>query len=326
MLYRIYQPKTFAAMLGESPKLMMAVAERKRSGSGVHSIMCYGQRGTGKTASARIMARALNCENYQDGVGPCNECKGCLSSDRPPVLNQFDAAAFSSADDAREVTSAMRSIPSGRQVTYIFDEAHNMSIKAMDVLLLPIEEPRDRLTIILCTTEPQKITTTIASRCARVAFRAVSPDELIPFAERVIAEQAPGMEYDRPDLEQLVRASSGSPRDMLSLLDTAMAVGSLKRSLANIGLPFAGQLRDLLLARDLGGASRLVLEKRHEFSDAVREVGDVFAMLVDIHEQDPSIGPVVDLLMEALIKAGRANNKGLAPYIIALTLGSKVNA
>jgi hypothetical protein len=69
-----------------------------------------------------------------------------------------------------------------------------------------------------------------------------------------------------------------------------------------------------------------VLEKRHEFSDAVREVGDVFAMLVDIHEQDPSIGPVVDLLMEALIKAGRANNKGLAPYIIALTLGSKVNA
>lgn len=322
MLYKMYKPKNFADMLGDAPALVHAIANRKRAGYNVHALLFYGQKGTGKTASAQILARALNCEKYDEAIGPCNACNGCRLSENEPILHQFDAAAMSGAEQAREATASMRSIPSGRNVTYIFDEAHNMSDKAKDVLLLPIEDPRDRLTIVLCTTEPQAIKDTIFSRCARVAFHAVPADQLSGLARRVLAEQAPALQYTDADIERVVTLSGGSPRDLLSLLETPIAVGSMSAALNNLGTPVADDLLRNLRTGDLMAAAKLMRDRRNEFSNPVQQLTEIFGKLVDEYEQtkDPTIGRGADALMEGLMKAGRVGNKGLASWLIHYAL------
>lgn len=320
MLYKDYKPKNFSEMLGDAPKLVQAIASRKRTGFNVHALLFYGQKGTGKTASAQILAKALNCENYEESVGPCCVCNGCRMSEREPILNQFDAAAMSGAEAAREATSAMRSIPSGRHVTFIFDEAHNMSDKAKDVLLLPIENPRDHLTIILCTTEPQAIKDTIFSRCARVAFHAIPADQLGALARRVLAEQAPGLPYTAEDIDRLVTLSGGSPRDLLSLLETPIAVGSMSAALSNLGTPAAEDLYHMLKRGSLSEAANLVRDRRNEFANPISQLTEVFGRLVEDSVSDPIASRGTDALMDGLIKAGRSGNKGLASWLVHYSL------
>ena len=219
-LYRSYRPTTFKEVIGQKhvvKTLKNAIIENKTS----HAYIFSGLRGIGKTTIARILAKAVNCENPIDGE-PCNTCKNCLSiiNDETTDIIELDAASNNGVDEMRDILEKVNFLPSVlRKKVYIIDEAHMLSTAAFNALLKTLEEPPAYVIFVLATTEPHKIPATILSRCQRFDFKQFTLNELKEELSFVCNKENINITEDA--LYAIAEASDGGMRDALSILDQA---------------------------------------------------------------------------------------------------------
>ena len=223
-LYRKYRPQTFDDLLGQehvSSTLAKAITEDRVS----HAYLFTGPRGTGKTSTARILAKALNCEKGPT-PSPCGKCASCVAITDGSSLDviEMDAASHSKVDDAREILAGVPLASAGsRKKVYVIDEVHMLSTQAFNALLKTLEEPPSHVVFILATTEAHKVLPTIISRTQRFDFRRVSQDDLTSHLEKVAKSE--GMDVEPSSLQAVARHSEGSVRDALSALDQLSNLG-----------------------------------------------------------------------------------------------------
>jgi len=224
VLYRTYRPQKFSELVGlDAVKntLLKQVKDKKFG----HAYLFSGPRGTGKTTTARILAKAINCENPKDGE-PCGKCKNCkqIQEGRFIDLIEIDAASNRGIDDIRALRDKVRLAPSsGRYKIYIIDEAHMLTPEAFNALLKTLEEPPAHAVFILATTEPHKLPDTIRSRCQRFNFER-APTALIVKKLKQITKRE-GAEVSDEDLEQIAKAAGGGFRDAETLLEQVLTGG-----------------------------------------------------------------------------------------------------
>ncbi|HEY3264774.1 MAG TPA: DNA polymerase III subunit gamma/tau, partial [Actinomycetota bacterium] len=223
-LYRKYRPQGPTDVLGQEHvvrALMGAVRERRLA----HAFLFTGPRGTGKTSTARILAKMVNCERGPTPE-PCGVCEQCVAVRDGTHLDvvEIDAASHGGVDDARELREKASTAPvQGREKVYIIDEAQRLSREAFDALLKVFEEPPPGVRFVLATTEPHKMPATIIGRCQRFDFRRIPADTIADLLEQVAKGE--GLELSREAAVAIARATEGSARDAESLLDQASVLG-----------------------------------------------------------------------------------------------------
>ncbi|BDZ37466.1 DNA polymerase III subunit gamma and tau [Microbacterium suwonense] len=260
-LYRRYRPETFAEMIGQSQVTdpLMTALRGDRVG---HAYLFSGPRGCGKTTSARILARCLNCAEGPTDT-PCGVCPSCveLSRDGGGSLDvvEIDAASHNGVDDARDLRERATFAPSrDRYKIFILDEAHMVTPQGFNALLKLVEEPPAHVKFVFATTEPEKVLGTIRSRTHHYPFRLVPPAAMIEYVEKLCTEE--GVQVEQGVLGLVVRAGGGSPRDTLSLLDQLIAgseEGSVtyERAVALLGYTHAALLDEIVEALAAGDAA-----------------------------------------------------------------------
>ena len=258
-LYRKWRPKAFADVVGQS-HITETLRRQAAQGRLSHAYLFTGTRGTGKTTCAKILAKAVNCQNPADG-DPCGQCPACLGIDNGSLLDvlELDAASNNGVDHVRALRDeAIYSPASVRYRVYIIDEVHMLSTAAFNALLKILEEPPAHLIFILATTELHKVPATILSRCQRFAFKRIQPQDIAARLLHVAGQE--GMELRPEAAELLSRLADGALRDALSLLDQCGAAAGVidsPRVLEVLGLAGnvqTGELMDRLLRRDVQGA------------------------------------------------------------------------
>ena len=221
-LYRKFRPTTFEEVRGQD-HIVTTLKNQIQAGRIGHAYLFCGTRGTGKTTIAKILARAVNCENPKDG-SPCNECAACraiLDGVSTNVI-EIDAASNNGVDNIREIREEVSYRPTqGRYKVYIIDEVHMLSTGAFNALLKPLEEPPEYVIFILATTEVNKIPVTILSRCQRYDFRRITIDTIAGRLQELMERE--GVEAEEKAVRYVARAADGSMRDALSLLDQCIA-------------------------------------------------------------------------------------------------------
>lgn len=221
-LYRKFRPTTFAEVKGQD-HIVTTLKNQIKTGRIGHAYLFCGTRGTGKTTVAKILAKAVNCENPADGE-PCNQCSTCQGIIDGSSMNvmEIDAASNNGVDNIREIKEQVQYSPaSGKYKVYIIDEVHMLSIGAFNALLKTLEEPPEYVIFILATTEVHKIPITILSRCQRYDFHRITADTIKKqLADLMRQEQ---VEVEEKALEYIARMADGSMRDALSLLDQCIA-------------------------------------------------------------------------------------------------------
>lgn len=227
-LYRTWRPLTFAELVGQDAVVRTLTAAID-GGKLAHAYLFSGPRGTGKTTTARILAKALNCENPVDGDA-CGICDSCIAISKGTSLDviELDAASNNGVDDIREITSGAWHGTPGRWKVYIFDEVHQLSKAASAALLKSLEEPPPHVVFVLATTDPHKVLPTIRSRTQHLEFRLIGADTLATLLNDV--KGAAGLGADDATIEAAVRLGKGSARDALSALDQLLATGSINES------------------------------------------------------------------------------------------------
>tara|TARA_R110002110_G_scaffold385426_1_gene597025 strand:- start:2672 stop:4405 length:1734 start_codon:yes stop_codon:yes gene_type:complete len=286
VLARKYRPSTFAGLIGQEA-LVRTLTNAIDTGRIAHAFVLTGVRGIGKTSTARIIARALNCTGV-DGKGgptitPCGQCDNCraIAEDRHVDVMEMDAASRTGIDDVRELIESVRYRPvSARYKVYIIDEVHMLSRQAFNGLLKTLEEPPEHVKFIFATTEIRKIPVTVLSRCQRFDLRRVDTETLSKhFADIAVKENA---ELEDEALALIARAADGSVRDGLSLLDQAISHGAGKVSaeqvrdmlgLADRALIF--DLYDLLMKGDIAAALTLFADQYSSGADPLIVVQDM---------------------------------------------------
>jgi DNA polymerase-3 subunit gamma/tau len=224
-LYRRYRPGRFAELRGQD-HVVRALQGAVRNERVSHAYLFSGPRGTGKTTTARILAKALNCENPVDGDA-CAVCASCVAIARGSSLDviELDAASNNGVDDIRDIIAGAWHGTPGTWKVYIFDEVHQLSKAASAALLKTLEEPPSHVVFVLATTDPHKVLPTIRSRTQHLEFRLIGADTLSTLLHDV--KSAAGLAVDDATIEAAVRLGRGSARDALSALDQLLATGSL---------------------------------------------------------------------------------------------------
>lgn len=221
-LYRVYRPKNFSNVIGQE-HIVRTLKNQIENNNVGHAYLFCGTRGTGKTSTAKIFSRAVNCTNLHNDE-PCNECENCreILEDKTMDVVEIDAASNNSVDDIRELRENVKYSPAkAKYKVYIIDEVHMLSQGAFNALLKTLEEPSSYVIFILATTEPHKIPATILSRCQRFDFKRVTVKD-ISSRMRYICEKE-GIEADEKALNLIARNSQGALRDALSILDQCIS-------------------------------------------------------------------------------------------------------
>lgn len=266
-LYRQYRPRTFDGVIGQE-HITTILKNQVASGHIAHAYLFSGTRGTGKTTTARIFARAINCLEPKDGE-PCGKCSACRISDSEnPDIIELDAASNSSVDDIRALVEKARYTPMQlRTKVYIIDEAHSLasSSQAFNALLKTLEEPPTHVVFILATTEPQKLPATIRSRCQRLDFHRLRISDMVALLEQVVEKS--GAHIEEEGLLTIARAADGGMRDALSLADQCLAfcgktisAEDVYRVLGSMDGDFLFQLTDALIAGNAHTALTLLAQ------------------------------------------------------------------
>jgi DNA polymerase III subunit gamma/tau len=230
-LYRRYRPQRFADLVGQEV-VAQTLLNEVRSGGLVHAYLFAGVRGTGKTSTARILARAVNCENLVDGE-PCNACPPCLEilSGAAVDVLEIDAASNRGIDEMRDLRDKVRYLPAAlRRKVYIIDEAHMLTADAWNAFLKTLEEPPPHVLFVLATTEPHKVPETVRSRVQRFDFRRVPVAAIEGLLAEVAAKE--GEQVDSDAILLLATSAQGSLRDALVLLEQALGAGERPVSVA----------------------------------------------------------------------------------------------
>ncbi len=231
--YRKWRPRTFSEVVGQE-HVTQTLQNAVRSSRIVHAYLFSGPRGTGKTSTARILAKAVNCLAETDSR-PCNACESCQAIDdgRAIDLIEIDAASHTGVDDIRELRDKISFSPSvARYKCYIIDEVHMLSTSAFNALLKTLEEPPPHAILVLATTEPHKIPGTVLSRCQRFDFRPIPLRVMIDRLREIAAREK--LEVNEGALELIARQSTGSMRDAESYLDQLASYGASEISLEQV--------------------------------------------------------------------------------------------
>jgi DNA polymerase III subunit gamma/tau len=224
-LYRKYRPQGPSEILGQD-HVVRALSGAVREGRLAHAFLFCGPRGTGKTSTARILAKMVNCEQGPTAE-PCGTCEQCVAVREGQHLDvvEIDAASHGGVDDARDLREKAPTAPvQGREKVYIIDEAQRLSREAFDALLKVFEEPPPGVRFVLATTEPHKMPATIVGRCQRFDFRRVPVEAVADHLDRVASDE--GVTISAEAAHAIARQSEGSVRDALSLLDQASVLGA----------------------------------------------------------------------------------------------------
>jgi DNA polymerase-3 subunit gamma/tau len=243
-LYRRFRPSTCAAVKGPD-HVVLALRNAVRDGRVAHAYLFSGPRGTGKTSTARILAKALNCTDLRDGE-PCGVCASCIEITRGTSLDvhELDAASNNGVDAMRDLVSRAALGSPGRQKVYIVDEVHMLSTAASNALLKTLEEPPAHVIFVLATTDPQKVLPTIRSRTQHFEFRLLGPDTLSELLSQV--RQDAHLDVGDEALDLAVRRGRGSARDALSILDQVAASDAVDDD-----LPELDEVVEALAERDV---------------------------------------------------------------------------
>ncbi|EPY2278964.1 DNA polymerase III subunit gamma/tau [Clostridium sporogenes] len=226
-LYREWRPRTFKEVVGQkhiTVTLKNQVIEKRIA----HAYLFCGTRGTGKTSTAKILSKAVNCLNPKDGE-PCNECEICNKINSGTLMDviEMDAASKRKLEDIKEVIENVKYPPQeGKNKVYIMDEVHMLTQEAVNAFLKTLEEPPSNVIFILATTDPQKLPITILSRCQRFDFRRIRNEEIFERLRSIVSEQ--GIYADDKSLNLIARMSDGAMRDALSILDQVISTGDGK--------------------------------------------------------------------------------------------------
>ncbi len=279
-LYRVWRPQTFADVVGQE-QTVIALQNAIKDDRLTHAYIFSGPRGTGKTSIAKIMAKAVNCEQPAAGE-PCNHCSSCIDINNGNFMDviEIDAASNRGIDEIRDLRERVRVMPAqGKKKVYIIDEVHMLTTEAFNALLKTLEEPPPSVLFILATTEPQKIPSTIISRCQRYNFKRLNPSQIVDRLRDAVNSN--GIEMDDDALALIARRANGGMRDALGMLDQLFAYkeGHIGREdvLEVLGLVddlFVAQLVDAVLAQDPASVVELIntaLNQGKESGQLIRE-------------------------------------------------------
>ena len=284
-LYRAWRPETFSEICGQEA-ITRTLKRQGMTGRIAHAYLFCGTRGTGKTTAAKVLSRAINCLNPQDG-DPCGECEICraLKQESSMDVLEIDAASNNGVDEIRDLREKIKYPPTlTRYKVYIIDEVHMLSTGAFNALLKTLEEPPVHAVFILATTEPQRLPATILSRCQRFDFHRISIDVIIDRLKVVLA----GIGRSAADeaLAEIARAAEGAMRDALSLLDVCLSYtdGEVSGQLARDVLGTAGRsamfdFADALIDGDTGSALMQIDQVMRQGSDPQVFIRDTVAHL-----------------------------------------------
>ena len=303
-LARKYRPQRFADLVGQDPirsTLEQSVAKNRVA----QAYLFAGPRGSGKTTTARLIAKALNCERRKPGESePCNECGSCLEIIAGTSLDvlEIDGASNRGIEEIRNLRENVKYAASGgRFKVYIIDEAHQLTDFAWNALLKTLEEPPAHVKFVFCTTEPLDVPDTISSRCQVFEFRRLRSEELVKHLLEVAAKEKVSLDEDAAGL--IARASEGSVRDALGRLDQTLALSpegvtaaTVAQALGLVGLDAYFDLGEALAKRDPKEALQ-VLDRLHDAGSDVEEIADGLShhlrqlLLIAV---DPSLEKLVD--------------------------------
>ncbi len=288
VLARKYRPETFADLIGQQA-MVRTLENAFTAGRIAHAFVLTGIRGTGKTTTARIIAKGLNCIG-PDGTGgptttPCGLCEPCraISEGRHVDVLEMDAASRTGVDDIREIIASVAyRAASARYKVYIIDEVHMLSTSAFNALLKTLEEPPPHVKFLFATTEIRKVPVTVLSRCQRFDLRRIEPEVMLSHLGRIAA--AEGAEVAPEALALITRAAEGSVRDALSLLDQAISHGAgattAEAVRAMLGLSDRGRVMDLFEMVLRGDCAGALAELAAQYADGA----DPMAVMRDLAE------------------------------------------
>jgi len=288
VLARKYRPETFADMVGQDA-MVRTLKNAFEADRIAHAFVMTGIRGTGKTTTARIIAKGMNCIGLDGNGGPttepCGKCEHCVSimEGRHVDVMEMDAASRTGVGDIREIIESVHySATSARFKIYIIDEVHMLSTSAFNALLKTLEEPPEHVKFIFATTEIRKIPVTVLSRCQRFDLRRIEPEVMLGLLQRI--SSAENAQINEDALALITRAGEGSARDAISLLDQAIAHGAGETTAdqvrAMLGLADRGRVLDLFDMIMRGQADKALQELSSQYADGA----DPMAVLRDLAE------------------------------------------
>jgi DNA polymerase-3 subunit gamma/tau len=313
-LARKYRPQRFADLVGQDP--VRLTLERAVAGNRVaHAYLFSGPRGSGKTTTARLLAKALNCERRKDGeFEPCNVCNSCreITAGNSLDVLEIDGASNRGIEEIRNLRENVKYAPSGgKSKVYIIDEAHQLTDFAWNALLKTLEEPPPHVRFVFATTEPLEVPDTIASRCQVFEFRRLRSEELVEHLKRVAAAEKVTLDDEAAAL--IARASEGSVRDALSRLDQALSISpegvtadAVAQALGLGGLDPFFDLGDAIAARDPKQAL-ITMDRLYDGGMDVEEIAEGL-----IHHLRQLMVLAVDRSLEKLVDAAPSDRERYA--------------